>query len=243
VREEADAKGKKRKVASTEPRPDFRTVPDEAAAATMNKNGRTPNTTEDGYDVNCTCDILVARELERYYAVEAATKAKEPISKPNAEKPAVSLQDYLGRASAGKFIGIDETKLAGLLVIFRELDQAELAALDRAVNTDYEFRGLFLAKNAADMKRMITLAKDREMHSGIAAAFNIPAASAHRVVKGVGDAWKKMGDWAVKDAAKAKANTLARKKARAASSPKPVAPAAKDSLPTRLWSLFRGGDF
>jgi len=245
VKEETDAKGKKRKVASTDPRSDFRTVSIEAVAALMNKNGRTPSTTDDDYDINCTCDILVAGELERYYAAEAAKKPKDPASKPSVEKPAVSLQDYLGRARSGKYRGVDKTQLDGLIVIIGELNQAELTALDRAINTDGEFEGLFLARNSDDVRKMITLANDREVHSGIAAALNIPSATAHKVVDTGKHAWKQAGAWAVEAEKRADERTarLIIKRAQARQSAKPITPPPVVSSGKRMVRFFLGGDW
>jgi len=176
-------------------------------------------------------------------AERAAKIAKASVPAPKKEEKANSLQAFLGRAKAGKIENVDPAELGRLRDLLAKLTMAQLAELDAAINSEDEFMGLFLARNVQDILDMIVLAKDRVVHSHLAEAFGIPAASAHRVAKIVGDAWKGMGDWAGKDADKAKANMLARKKARAALTPKPAAPAAKGPLPTRLWNLFRGGDF
>jgi hypothetical protein len=246
VKEETDAKGKKRKVASTEPRSDFRTVSDEAAAALMSKNGRTPSATEDGADVNCTCDILVAAQLDRYYAAEAvAKKEKPPEAKKKDDEPPVSFQDFLGQAQAGKYPGIGLAQLDSLLVILKDLNQSELAKLDRAINTVGEFRGLFLAKTVDDVRKMITLADDRYVHHGIAYALDIPVATAHRVADKAKVAWDKAGEWAVEAEKRADQRTadLILKRVRARQAIKPVTPQPTVSFGKRAWRFFLGGEW
>jgi hypothetical protein len=176
VKEETDAKGKKRKVASTDPRSDFRTVSIEAVAALMNKNGRTPSTTDDGYDVYCTCDTLVAGELERYYAAEAAKKPKDPAQKD--KKPGNSFLTFWGRAVLGKIEGVDLDKTPELRAIFDQLTKDDLSHLHE-IDNDFEFVALCTAKNIAEFRKMVAVAKDRRFGSALSDLIGIPVEAVH----------------------------------------------------------------
>jgi hypothetical protein len=183
------------------------------------------------------CAELFAVDIEEL--ATRAAKIAAAMPKTAAETKPTSFLGFLARAKAGSIKGLTAEDIKRLAGYCRQLSAEEIDELAH-IDSEEELAGLVLAEDIDQFRKMVSTAKDRVVHKGIANALGIPLVAAHNAAESVRHAWEGMGAWAIDAEKRADARTATLRKKRATLPPRPAAPPMTEGPGMRLWHrLFR----